>query len=718
MKMKIKVKTLLLGLIVFAVGYLWVIPQSTLAIARYLDKKESPRAELFFERHIQMDDSIEGRLEYAKSLVKSFRKFTIYQQGWGGGEETSQEDLIRAEDLLQEILQMEPSAREENLHLEAYRMRMDIAIAKGDVDGLRELIHFGENNKKFLLDEALLYKAYLHFTNRDFEEVKNILDRLQQEGLDDPRQEILLAEIHLANGELEEARDLYKKYQARDWKSLKDSYFASPTFSSRNFWLDESQSLLKGDNRIKGRVTFEGEPMAFVEVYILRADGGVRIGGESFVAITDEKGYFETLPISDGIYDVGLGLDGSLLTDKVFQKSETGYVEIAQGDEHIEYTFRDTFDVYSPQPGSVVKDDLFNVSWEEVPEADYYTVEPVIFSNPLEKSGGSFRSPIEDIDGEGRFGGTSADFRISDVRNQTGGMTFEGEEWLLGSGAVLGKFLPGGEYPIIVNAYDKNNQLITSSFPMRTYYDQIPSIVVEGDLSPGQRLVAQLKYPEAIEYYEEVLLEEPDNMEAISSLIKIYGIGWKKGEKNLERAFELLERVEDERLASNLINSISFELEADEILGSEEKIMDMIAILEKYNEDDAHYARFKLHRAKGNYREARDALENLENFLPESLVFLNIYLGDYDLAVQGLLDDRFYPSRLQGETFRSAILGLGEDPPPADEMESLREFLLEMISGGAYERKDQIYKRLVDNVDNEDILTIVDEIYNQRHWNY
>ena len=717
MKMKIRVKTLLLGMIVLAVGYLWVIPQSTLAIAKYLDGKDSPRAGLFYERHIKMDDSIQGRLDYAQSLVKYFGKFTIYQQGWGGGEETTREDLIRAEELLQEILQMEPSPREEKLYMDAYRMRMDIAIAKGDVDGLRQLIYLGENHKEIMMDEASLYKAYLYFTNREFEEAKIIVDRLQQEGLDDPRQEILLAEIHLANGDAKGARDLYKKLQRRDWRSLKDTYFASPTFGHRNFWLDESRSLLEGNNRIKGRVTFEGEPMAFVEIYILSADGGVRIGGESFVAITDEKGYFETLPLSDGIYDVGLGLDGSLLTDKVFQKSETGYVQVP-GDDFIEYTFRDTFQVYSPQPGSVVEDDLFTVSWEEVPEADYYTVEPVIFSNPLERSGGSFRSPIEDIGGEGRFRGTSADFRISDFRNQTGGMTFEGEEWLLGSGAVLGKFLPGGEYPIIVNAYDKNNQLITSSFPMRTYYDKIPSIVVEGELSPGQRLVAQMKYPEAIEYYEEVLLEEPDHIEAISSLVKIYGIGWKKGEKNLDRAFELLERVDDERLASNLINSIIFEFEADEILGSEEKIMDMIAILEKYNEDDAHYARFKYHRAKGNYREARDSLENLENFLPDTLVFLHIYFGDYDLAVERLLDDRFYPSRLQGETFRSAILGLGENPPSADEMEALREFLLEMINGGAYERKVGIYNRLVNNVDNQDILTIADEIYNERHWNY
>jgi hypothetical protein len=222
--------------------------------------------------------------------------------------------------------------------------------------------------------------------------------------------------------------------------------------------------------------------MAFVEIYILNADGGIRIGGESYVAITDENGNFQTLGLSDGLYDVGLGLDSSLLTDKVFQKNKAGYVELSNGDAYVEYTFRDTFQVHSPQPGQIVEDDLFTVSWEEVPEADYYTVEPVMFSNPLEKSGGSFRRPIEDINGEGRFVETTAHFRISDHRNKTGGMTFEGEEWILGSGAVLGKFLPGGEYPIIVNAYDKNNQLITSSFPMRTYYDQIPSIVVEGEL--------------------------------------------------------------------------------------------------------------------------------------------------------------------------------------------------------------------------------------------
>jgi tetratricopeptide (TPR) repeat protein len=391
---------------------------------------------------------------------------------------------------------------------------------------------------------------------------------------------------------------------------------------------------------------------------------------------------------------------------------------LSNGDAYVEYTFRDTFQVHSPQPGQIVEDDLFTVSWEEVPEADYYTVEPVMFSNPLEKSGGSFRRPIEDINGEGRFVETTAHFRISDHRNKTGGMTFEGEEWILGSGAVLGKFLPGGEYPIIVNAYDKNNQLITSSFPMRTYYDQIPSIVVEGELSKGQRLVAQMKYPEAIEHYEEVLLENPHDMEAISSLIKIYGIGWKKGEKNLERAFELLERIKDERLISDLFRSITFELEAEEILESEEQILDIIDILEKYNEDDAHYARFKYHRAKGNYEEARNALKMLQTYIPDTLIYLDIYFGDYDLAVQRLMDDRFYPSRLQGSIFRDAVLGLGENPPPAEEMDELKEFLLEMVKGGVYERRNEIYNRLVNNVDNEDILTIVDEIYNERHWNY
>ncbi|WP_409228435.1 hypothetical protein [Gudongella sp. SC589] len=717
MKIKIKVKTLLMVLIVLSVGYLWAIPQSTLAIARYLDRKDSPRAELFYERFIQMDDSIEGRLDYAKSLVKSFQKFTIYQQGWGGGEETTQEDMLKAEQLLKEILEKDPSRNEEKLYIDAYRMLMDISIAKGDVKALKELIEHGERDDN-LSEKSLIYNAYLHFVNREFEVAENIIIKLKSEGLDDPRLDILQAEIHLAQGNILAAKKEYKSYQNRDWRQVEYNYFASGAYGSRNFWLQENEQLLSGSNKITGRVTYEGEPMAFVEVYILNADGGIRIGGESYVAITDENGYFQTMGLADGLYDVGLGLDSSLLTDKVFQKNKAGYVELSRGDAYVEYTFRDTFEVYSPQPGQVVVEDEFTVSWENVPEAAYYTVEPVIFSNPLAKSGGSFRSPIEDINGEGRFVETSAHFRISDFRNQTGGMTFEGEEWILGSGAVLGKFLPGGEYPIIVNAYDSENLLITSSFPMRTYYDEIPSIMIEGELSEGQELVAKMMYPEAILYYENVLKDDPDNVEAVSSLVKIYGIGWKKGEKNLEKAFRLIEGISDERLKADLLNSTLSQMDTDEILEFEKQVSYGIEVLGKVDNDNSHYNMYKLYLAKEDYREARNALENLENFLPDSLVFLHIYLGDYDLAVQRLLDDRFYPSRLQGEAFRSAILGLGENPPPDEEMEVLKEFLLEMVKGGAYERRNEIYNRLVNNVDNEDILTIVDEIYNERHWNY
>jgi len=105
---------------------------------------------------------------------------------------------------------------------------------------------------------------------------------------------------------------------------------------------------------------------------------------------------------------------------------------------------------------------------------------------------------------------------------------------LLGPDAVLGKFLPGIEYPIVVNAYDENNNLITSSLPLRTYYDQIPSITVDGGLTEGEDMILRKKYPEAIELYESILKENPDDMDALRYLAKIYGIGWKKGEKTLK----------------------------------------------------------------------------------------------------------------------------------------------------------------------------------------
>jgi len=111
--------------------------------------------------------------------------------------------------------------------------------------------------------------------------------------------------------------------------------------------------------------------------------GGFRSGGESYIGITDEKGKFQTLGLKDGLYNIGIGLEGALLTNKVLQRSTYQFLELNGADKEINFMFNKTLRVYMPEPGEKVSGEEFTVSWEEVEGADYYTVEPVVFLRTL-----------------------------------------------------------------------------------------------------------------------------------------------------------------------------------------------------------------------------------------------------------------------------------------------------------------------------------------------
>jgi len=306
---------------------------------------------------------------------------------------------------------------------------------------------------------------------------------------------------------------------------------------------------------------------------------------------------------------------------------------------------------------------------------------------------------------------------VSELLYASGGLTREGNDRILGPGAILGMFLPGVEYPITVNAYTKDNGLITSSLPMRTYYDSLPSVIMPGELSEGQRLVAGMKYPEAIQHYEDILLEDPENVEAITSLAKLYGLGWKLGEKNLERAFILSDSIIDSRLKSDIMRIILQDMTSEELLQNEKIVLEVIESLDNLKNDDSKYIEFRLHRAKKDWKAARAALEKLESYVPDTLVFLDIYFEDYDKALERLRDKRFYPSRLQGSIFTDAVAGLKENPPSSSDLSIFREFVERLIGDGAYENSGAIYTSTTGRLRDKNLRTIIDEIYNQRHWN-
>lgn len=720
MKVKIKVKTLLILMIVFILAFFWGVPAAILGIADYLENKGSDRASLFYEKYASypVASNIRGKFLYADSLVKSFDKYKIFFSSWGGGEDTSPEDMEKAKKILEDIMKEDPGGEEEKeYYMDSYELLLDMAIATGDAEMLHKWISFGQAGRdEKLIYTAELYSGFFLHVNGDKEGAEKIIAKYETTDLADGKLELLKAETALFDGDYEKAGEIYEKLDNRRGAKEK-GVFGSTGYYDRRYWYQSVWKSFKGDHVIRGTVSYEGEPMPFVEIYAYAAaDGGFRSSGESYIGITDENGEFETLGLRDGVYNVGIGVEGSLLTDKVLQSPARRYLELDGTDAEIDFVFNKALGVNMPAHGEKISGNEFTVSWEKVEGAEYYTVEPVIFFEPYEKSGGSYRSAIADQSGEDKFTGTSAKFNIEMLKNRIGGLSYSGEEMLLWPNTVLGAFLPGIEYPIVVDAYDGDHNLITSSLPLRDYYDGIPSITAEGSLTEGENLILRKKYPEAIEYYENILKDNPDDPDALRYLAKIYGTGWKEGEKDPERAIALGRRYADVSGNGELLFWILSGMGTDEIKENRELVR---AILEEKKEDldDEGYGLLsRYYIAVENWEEAREALRNIEGYVPDDLFYLNMYFGDYAGAAENIQSEKFYISRLSAGKVINALKALESRRPKDPDRQAFNNFLLKLVTGVNNSMGRALYDETVSRITDNHLKAILHEIFLERNW--
>ncbi len=719
MKIKIKIKTLIFTVFVLALTFIWAIPTATLMIAGYLDDNHSEKASLFYEKYASYPTTpnIESKYLYANSLIGSFRKYTIFFTGWGRGENTSPEDMDKAKQILIDALaEMPAKNREKDYYIKCYKLLLDIAIATGNAEMLQEWIGYGQNNTdEKLIYTADIYDGFLHHVNGESETTKAILEKYEETELKDIIFDVLKAEVILFDGKYEEVESIYEGLYKNNWRELGRS-FGSGVYD-RGHWFEGRFDDLKGDSILRGTVTYEGKPMPFVEIYVQEATGGLSIlsRGESYVGITDVNGEFETLGLKEGLYNVGIGLDGSILTDKELQSSKNKYVELDEEGGEIHFVFKDTLKINSPKPGEKLYGEEFTVSWEDVEGAAYYTVEPVVFYEPFGNRGISTRTYINDLNGKYKFTETKAVFNINMIRDNPNINVYDSEKEYLGVQAVLGIFLPGVEYPIVVNAFDENKNLITSSLPKMSYYDQVPSITVEGSLTEGENLIYQKNYIKAIEYYENVLDENPNDIDALRYLTRIYGIGWKEGEQNLKKAFDLGKRYTE--VSGNkelLINTVGI-MNMSEIKENSKLVYAVLTEAMKDSDFDNYSFLSRYYIAVKNYEEAREALRGREA-VTDTLIFLNMYFGDYLEAVKNLKSENFYISRLSSNKVKKALGELDKNPPKGDELKVFNDFLLKLINGIPYDGGKNVYNETVKQISNSNIKTILDEIYLERHW--
>lgn len=713
MKIKIKIKTLILMVFIFIVTLAWIVPNTILVIAKSV---KTEKAIYFYEKYAAYPTTskIRGRYFIAKDLINSKSKYTVYFNGWGGGTDTSRADVEYTITILEDIMKESPkNEAERNYYIDSYEMLLDMGISSGNVDLLKEWISFGqEADDKELIYLGDIYQAFLYHVNGDRDRAIEIVSKYDDSEMADGKLDILKAEISLFDGDYQAAEEQYKKIRDNNWAGIAGGNFTSDSYRNRDFWFKDKYEKLKGDNIIRGSVTYEGEAMPFVEIYVLEGHGGLSIGGDSYFAITDENGEFETLGLKDGVYNIGIGLDNSLLEDRVLQQKTNHIFELDGSDGEFNFVFKDTFKVNRTDYNDE-KDEL-TVSWEEVEGADYYSVVVASFSDGLGKDGAVFYSPAVAENGDYRISDISASFDMEVLRSDVSGHGLD-ENNVKTPNAILGLFTPGIEYPIFVNAYDENDKLLTSSLALRSFYDEIPSVTIEGDLSDGEELILNQDYPEAIEYYEAVLEEDGENIDALRYLSKMYGLGWKLGEKNIERGLDLGRKYSTITGNGRLFKIIIEDMTIDEI--KEYGDLYYSTLLENGDNfhDMYHYYLSRYYIAEENWEKARDALEDSEDvYLYDNLFYLNMYLGDYAKALANV--NYLYRNIAMSLETRLAIENLRDNPTEGKDLGDFNNFLLELVKGIDRRKGINLYKETIKEITNEDIKVVLRDIYYDRGW--
>lgn len=718
MKIKLKVKNIIVIVLSLLFIILIIAPLLTLETAYFLEWRKSNKTEVFYNAYLSKPIKFrekEALYRLANYLTDGLSKYTIMMTGWGGESRATVEDFKKSRNILEELLDKGHNSRYYPL---AYGKIMDVNIAMQDIDSLLKWINWGKKSAdkeiRYISD---IYEAFYYFTNREYDRARDILDRYNE------NDEIVDSRYYLIKGYIasfEDDMDLAKEcYEKSNQGIVYDTIFGNQVPRRREWWLEEYIRDIRGENKIRGKVSFNGKPMPFVEIYIQGKGGGIRVSGMDFVGITDINGEFETLGLRDGGYTLGIGLNGALLYDKVYLMKDMRYIDI-DGDLDFDYEFTSPIEIIYPKENYIVEGDRFTIEWEPVEGADHYDIQTIVHSDPARKEGGMVGYTIWSGAKYDEPASSKIELDIKELRKSMGSIMYrDGEDEVINPQAILGNFYQGVEYPLIVKAYDKDGNLVGSSRSTNFYFDEMPLIKIEGKFTEGETLIFDCEYEKAIEYYEDILNKDPDNEEAILYLGKIYMIGWKKGESDYDKALEYSTRycelTGDDYLLYETVDYMDHRSKVE----NRERVLQILNDIPMERRDTDYYynlGRFMINIHK--YEDAIDAFENMERFLPNDIIFLDIYMGNLNKALERLDDRRFKPEKMNKILLRKYIEGISSiEDLDIEDYKTFKDLIREITYTGLSRSEEvELYNKIKPKITNVHIKGILEQLKLENYW--
>ncbi len=710
MKLKIKVKNIIFLTVISLLIILIIVPFATLEIAKYLDKKGSDKASMFYESYLSKairPSESEALYKYAINMIGDLEPYYIMSNFGGGMSNTTNiETMNKAILYLEDIL----SNTNGSINKEVYKTLLDASLAILNQDKLMDWISWGKNQDGDIRYISDIYQSYYYFTNEEYEMANNILNDYENKDVD-YMYYLMKAYIAEFTGDIELAKSYYRENIGWIREGI---VFGGPAYYDRQSFLEGYEDVLAGESKIRGKVTYNGRPMPFVQVYANESLNTFRNASMNFVAITDINGEYETLGLRDGKYNFGIGINNSVLFNKVFKKRANQILEL-EGDLVYDFEFTDPIKIITPKNNELVVEDKFTVEWEGIGEAEYYIVE---LTKIIEN--GNFRHAIPDENNSIYIYDVKATFDINYLRNFSSGTSHGGEDMVISPSSILSNFSPGSESLISVTAYDKEGNELGSSLAMNLFYDELTSIRIPGELSEGEKIILNGDHEKAIAHYENILQKDPQNLEALRYIIRYNIMGWKLDIRDFDKALiysnDYLIATKDNFFVMQTLGYMDYPtlVENENIIKT---ILDDIP--EGKRHTDYYWTKAKLYSALGDFKNARNNYEKIEeDFKDVSILEIDLYLGDIDKAIERLEGEDFTARMMSKRIVLESISKFDEKVLESKDYKSLQLLLENVITRKMSNNEiEDLYYKIYPTITNPYIKNFLDEYKVENYWN-
>lgn len=377
-----------------------------------------------------------------------------------------------------------------------------------------------------------------------------------------------IAELHvetiLRQGNLEEAHQEVKDELA----SFEDQKQTDPeSYPETNGAYEQLQSLERhlsialnqngeASVGVSGKmVGSNGEPVKNAGVF-LRKEYEVNSSvseDEPYQTTTDENGHYEIRGVVPGNYQVSLGFTFDQIDGWTWPVEMDDWVDI-DGSKDITYniTLNELMDIKKPVNKQKVNDETVHFAWEEVEGAAYYNL-----NVGMDIDSGSASSGLKTHLKE-----TQLDVPIEELYDQHTGIMFGDKEESVDPLQLLGFTNPENRFSWSVEAYDSDDNLITSSDGYRLNEETIGNLpfffLQERELTEADHLLLDKKEEAALSAYMENHEDNPDDLHSlrmISRLIGMKGDGTVEERDELAHPYikELAKRTESEQYVTELV---------------------------------------------------------------------------------------------------------------------------------------------------------------------